>query len=289
MKKRVLLLAFLVPCMVWSQESADTVKVWTTGGAGSLTFSQVSLTNWAAGGANAVSGNAFINLFANYKKGRMTLDNTLDIAYGLVNQKGEGTRKSDDRVELAVKYGRNAFKNWFYSGLVSFKTQLTDGFNYPNDSVIISRLLAPAYLMAALGMDYKPSDNFTLFISPVTAKNTFVLDDALADDGAFGVEPGKKFRAEIGGYLKMMYKTPLVDNVDLLTKLDLFSNYLDKPQNIDVSWEALITMKINKYLSANLNTQLIYDDDIRIADDSGHISPRIQFKEIFGAGFSVKF
>lgn len=289
MKKRVLLLAFLVPCMVWSQESADTVKVWTTGGAGSLTFSQVSLTNWAAGGANAVSGNAFINLFANYKKGKVTLDNTLDIAYGLVNQKGEGTRKSDDRVELAVKYGRNAVKNWFYSGLVSFKTQLTDGFNYPNDSVIISRLLAPAYLMAALGMDYKPSDNFTLFISPVTVKNTFVLDDTLADDGAFGVEPGKKFRAEMGGYLKMMYKTPLVENVDLLTKLDLFSNYLDKPQNIDVSWEALITMKINKYLSANLNTQLIYDDDIHIADDSGHISPRIQFKEIFGAGFSVKF
>jgi hypothetical protein len=289
MKRYFLLFAACMPALLSGQQPSDSVKTWKTGGAGSITFSQVSLTNWAAGGANSLSANAFVSLFANYKKGNSNLDNTLDIAYGLLNQKGQGTRKSDDRLEFAMKYGQHAFKHWFYSGLLSFKTQMTDGYNYPNDSVVISRFMAPAYLLVALGMDYKPSDNFTLFISPLTGKNTFVLDNTLSTAGAFGVKEKEKYRAEMGGYLKMMFKTPVMTNVDLVTKLDLFSNYMDKPQNIDVSWEVLVTMKINKYLSANLNTMMIYDDDIKISNDEGVQSPRLQFKEVFGVGLSYKF
>ncbi len=277
----------IVPLLASAQEQPDTARLWKTGGAGSLSFSQVSLVNWAAGGANSVAGNAFLNLFANYEKGNASWDNNLDLGYGLLNNEGEGVRKSDDRIEFSSKYGQKAFKHWFYSGMVNFKTQFADGYKYPNDSTVISSFLAPAYLLVSLGLDFKPSDNFTLLLSPLTSKMTFVNDTSLAR--GFGLDEGKKFRGEYGGYVKMMLRTPVMTNVDLMTKLDLFSNYADNPQNVDVSWEVLVTMKINEFLSANINTQLVYDDNIRTPDENGILSPRVQFKEVLGIGLSYKF
>ncbi|MGC9470122.1 MAG: DUF3078 domain-containing protein [Bacteroidales bacterium] len=289
MKKYIILAGLLVwfPFTTHGQESTDSLEGWKTGGAGSLAFSQVSLVNWASGGANSIAGNAFVNMFANLKKGQMTWDNNLDMGYGLLNNEGQGVRKSDDRLEFSSKYGRKAPGKWYYSGMVGFKTQFADGYDYPNDSTVISSFFAPAYITASLGMDYKPGDNFTLFLSPLTSKTTIVIDPELAT--GFGLEPGKKIRGEFGGYYKMAFKTPVVTNVDLLTKLDLFSNYLDKPQNVDVNWEVLITMTINQYISANINTHLIYDDNIRLIDDDGIKRPKVQFKEVFGLGFSCKF
>ncbi len=181
------------------------------------------------------------------------------------------------------------------------------GFNYPDDSTKISDLLAPAYLLGAVGLDYKPSDKFTAFVAPVTAKTTFVNDQVLADAGAFGVEKavydtagnlltaGKNIRTEFGGYIRLFYKVDVMKNVSLQTKLDLFSNYLENPQNIDVSWEVLISMKVNKYISATITTHLLYDDDTDISIDNNNdgiidrIGPRTQFKEVLGVGFSYKF
>lgn len=156
-------------------------------------------------------------------------------------------------------------------------------------------------------MDYKLSDKFSAFIAPATSKFTFVSDQFLADAGAFGVDParydssgirliaGKNIRAEFGGYIRIMYKKDIMKNVSVQTKLELFSNYLKNPQNIDVNWENLISMKVNKFISATINTQLIYDDDTKIAIDKNNDGiidekgPRIQFKEVLGAGFSYKF
>ena len=138
-------------------------------------------------------------------------------------------------------------------------------------------------------MDYK-TDNISVFLSPLTGKFTFVTDDDLSAAGAFGVDAGKKMRSEMGAFVKFEGKTDVMKNVSLQTKLDLFSNYLNNPQNIDVDWKILINMKVNEYLSANLVSQLIYDDDIKILDpDSGESAPRVQFMEMFGAGLSFKF
>jgi hypothetical protein len=138
-------------------------------------------------------------------------------------------------------------------------------------------------------MDFKPEDNFSIFISPLTGKMTFVTDDSLSMAGAFGVDPGKKFRAELGGFAKIMYKIEIMENVDLQAKVDLFSNYIKNPGNIDSNAEFLLTMKINKYLAATFNTLLIYDDDINLLQEDGTTGPGLQLKEIFGAGFSLKF
>lgn len=289
------------------EQKKDTIYGWTNGGMISLNFSQTSLTNWAAGGQNSFAGNGLISLFAGYKKKNMVWENSLDIGYGMLRQGKDELRKTDDKIDLFSKYGREAFGNWFIAGMASFKTQMTPGYNYPNDSVIISDLFAPAYTLVAVGMDYKPSKNMNLFIAPLTGKFTFVNDQTLANAGAFGVEPavydnlgnlvtaGKKNRSEIGGYLRFFYKTDLFENVTLQNKLDLFSNYMNNPQNIDINWEVLLSMKINKFITFTIATHLIYDDDITVEIDKngdGTIDekgPRTQFKEVMAMGFSYKF
>lgn len=295
------------------EKPADSLDGWSYGGVFGAYFSQVSLTNWAAGGQSSVSLNGLIDVNANLIKGKSHWDNNLVMGYGEVKQ-GEGDWiKSDDRIMLNSKYGRRASKDWYYAGLFNFKSQIAPGYNYPNDSTIISEFLAPGYFLLALGMDYKPSDNLTLFVSPMTAKATVVTNQNLADAGAFGVEAaefdangkktkdGENIRYEIGGYLRLMYKTQLMENITYQTNLDLFSNYVEDPDHIDVNWDNLLSMKVNKYISANISTSLIYDHDVDIQEfksdgspklrDNGNpiIGPRTQFKYVLTVGFQYNF
>lgn len=291
------------------KQSSQEVEGWKKGGLTSLTFNQVSLTNWAAGGSNAIATNAFFNVFANYKKGSITWDNNLDLAYGLVRQgnKNAPWLKSDDRIDFTSKAGKLAGKNWYYAGLLNFRSQFAPGYQTADKLIKISDFLAPAYLLAALGFDYKPNAYFSAFIAPVTSKTTLVYDQKLADAGAFGVDkaiydlngsmqtPGKNIREEVGGYVKIMFQKDLFKNVNFQTKADFFSNYLNNPQNIDINWQTMLGLKVNQYISATVGTHLIYDDDIMIAIDKNDdgitdgAGPRTQFKQFLNVGFSYKF
>jgi hypothetical protein len=299
MKRFSLFIMIIISGHLIAQNKADTLKYWKKGGDFSVSFSEVSFSNWAAGGKNSVSGVGVFNSFANYAKERMSWDNTLNFGYGLMKEQQRILIKSEDKLEINTKLGYKMTEtgNWFFSGLANFRTQFADGFNYSNvnQPVRISSLLAPAYLTIATGFDYKPNDRFTMFVSPLSGKFTFVADDALSAIGSFGVDPGKKFRAELGATVKSELKMKVVKNVDAVTNLTLFSNYLKNPQNIDVNWDFRLNMKVNEYLSANFVTNLIYDDDILIPldrNDDGIIDGkgrRIQLKQMFGAGLSVKF
>ncbi len=289
--------------------AADTIKNWKFGGVISVNGQQVSLSNWAAGGSNSISFGGIISVYARYKKGSDTWDNNVDLGYGILKQgTNRNWSKTDDKIQLTSKYGRKAFKKWYYTALGDFKTQFTNGYNYPNDSVYISRFMAPAYGILALGLDYKPNDKFSLFIAPVTAKFTIVNDDSLARYGAYGVQKEirdpynggaivqnyKTHREEFGAYLTMQYQAKVMQNVTFQTMLELFSNYLHHPENIDVNWTTLTTFKVNKFISATLTTQLIYDDDILLTrtvnnDRKGTIGPDVQFKQVLGVGFNYKF
>ncbi len=287
MKKIALtIMAMMTSLGLFAQEGRDT-SYWKRNGDFTLNFSQVSFSNWAAGGKNSVSGVALYNYAANYLKDRLAWDNSLNLGYGLLKEGSGSMIKSEDKLEFSSKAGYKMApeSKWFYSGLLNFRTQFANGYKYPDTDNKISTLFAPAYLSFALGADYKPSDKFSLFLSPLGSKFTFVMDDELSSIGAFGVDRGKKFRAEMGGTLKSELKMPLMTNVDMVTALGLFSNYLHNPQNIDVNWDFRINMKINKYLSANLITNMIYDDDIAINGKNS----LVQFKQLFGAGFSYKF
>jgi len=304
----VLILSCMFSIHAWSQTteaekvirsvSNDSVMGWKTGGLIGLSISQASFTNWAAGGQNTIALGGIVNLFAKYKSEHSSWDNMLDLGYGILQQgKNADFIKTDDKVDFTSKYGRNASAKWYYAGLVNFKTQMAPGYNYPDVSTKISDLLAPAYVLAAIGMDYKPNDKLTAFIAPFTSKNTIVNDEALSNAGAFGVDPGKKTRSEIGGYIRMVYQQTYFKDksVSVLSKLDLFSNYQNNPQNIDVSWETIIGLKVNRFITTTITTHLIYDDDIDIGvdrNDDGVIDgsgPRTQFKEVIGVGLNVKF
>jgi len=306
MKKILLCIALLSPYIPgFSQltdaekklqtQVTDTVYGWKKGGMINIGISQTSLTNWAAGGQSTFSGNGLLNLFAHYKKEHGLWENYLDLGLGALKQGKADWWKTDDKIEFTSKYGHNMTKNWYLAGLINFKSQFAEGYNYPNDSVKISNFLAPGYLLGAIGIDYRPSEDFTLFIAPLTGKLTLVTDQDLSDAGAFGVDPGDNVYSEFGGYIRIFLKKDLMENISFQTKVDLFSNYLHNPQNIDVNWDFLLSMKVNNFISATLSTNLIYDDDIKIAidkDDDGIIDekgPRVQFKEILAVGLSYKF
>lgn len=285
------------------ERAAASDTIWKFGGTTGLNFSQAYFSNWAAGGQNSISGTGFINAFAKYAKGRNSWDNSIDLAYGLQALDKKNPIKTDDKIDLTSKYGYQLKNpNWYYSALFNFRSQFAPGYEIKDGAEVgskISDFLAPAYMIFSLGMDYKPNDNFSALLSPLTSKITIVNDDNLATD--YGLDAGDNVRFELGAFVKLTYQKDIFENVNLLTKIDLFSNYAENPQNIDVNWETLISMKINSWLSASIATQLVYDDDIMLVTDSREVivdgeptliekrGPRTQFKEIFALGLSVKF
>jgi hypothetical protein len=284
--------------------SKDSINGWKVGGVMAINMAQTSLTNWAAGGDNSIAYNGIFSLFAKYKKNKNAWDNTLDIGYGTMKQGKEDAeyRKTDDKIDFLSKYGREARKNLYYAALLNFKTQMQPGYKYINDTnkIEISNWLAPAYTIGAIGMDYRPNNNLSAFLAPLTSKITIVDDQRLSQAKSFGVDSGKKLKTELGGYIRIIYskndfKSEILKNVSFTTKIDLFSNYLENPQNIDINWETLISLKVNKYIIVNFNTQLVYDDNIKISIDKDKngipesTGPKIQFKEILGIGFSYNF
>lgn len=334
MKRIVGLSLFLCLLSIsFSQMSADTEKLlmnqkngntskdtlWKVGGLVNINFSQVYLSNWAGGGQNSITTTGLISLFANHAKKKSSWDNSLDLAYGVIKQgdaKSTPWFKNDDRIELNSKFGHKASKKWYYSGLLNFRSQFNYGYNKVGDTVHISNFMAPGYAIVALGMDYKPNKDLTFFVAPLTSKMTFVMDNYLSSIAAFGVDSNTIFRSEIGGYLKFAYKKEKpfnMDGVTFKTNFTLFSNYMEEPTNIDVTWETLTNVKLNKYMTISLSTYLIYDHDVDIArynsdgspryytgangdnivgDDGNFIQvkgPVTQFKEAWAVGFAYKF
>lgn len=282
---------------------------WQVGGLSSLTFSQVSLTNWAAGGQNSAAVNFNYSMFADYNKDRTKWENSLDIAYGLIKQGTKDFDKSDDKVNLVTKYGYQINTNstkWFLSALLDFRTQFDKGFDPEDDQTLISDFMAPGYLVIGTGVDFYPSEFLSLSYTPVTGKFTFVNVQELADRGDYGVDPavldadgvtiitpGKNSRAELGSFFRAKYQKKNFES-----RLELFSNYIENFGNIDVNWQNALVVNLTKVLSANFFTQLLYDDDIKVgADDNGdgmideatELKPRVQFKSVIGVGLSYQF
>ena len=286
----------------------DTVRGWRRGGAGTLNFSQVSLRNWAPGGQSSLSLLATGNVYLHYRGPEHTFDLAGNLVYGVLKAGKGRLRKNDDRLELNGRYARQYAPAWSYAAQVNLKTQLTPTKSLENPDSLLSRFFAPAYVLASLGVEYKPNTDFSLLLSPITGKFTVVADQTLADAGAFGVRAarrtandlpvagtGQQLRAEIGAYLNAQYRHTLATNITYATKLELFSNYFHNPQNIDVNWENLVDFKVNKFISASVTTLLVYDDDIPVPVDRDNDGVpesrgrRIQFKETLGIGLTYKF
>ena len=282
-------LAFLGVGTVSAQtETAEGTSPWTREGNLGLKLTQVSLTNWAAGGDNSVAFDFQGAYQANYKKDLW--NNRLELAYGLNRTGEDGTKKANDKIYLNSNYGYSIAKSWYASAFATFQTQFSPGYDYSiSKDISVSEFMSPAYLTTGLGFTYEPNKIFTVVLSPASWRGTFVLNDRLSDEGAYGVDPGKHLLSSFGANLKGEVRYEFMKNMTVYSRLDLYSDYLHKPQNIDVNWEVQIIMAINKWFSTTLTTNLVYDDDVKIAQKDGTKGPRVQFKEILGVGLQFNF
>lgn len=272
-----------------------------------LDLSEVGFVNWNAGGSNSVSGLYGMNLSRIYRNDGFRWDNQLLFRYGINQQEGQELRKTDDDLELNSSFGYEVSKDskWFYTGKFRFQSQVSRGYNYPDTEVSISEFMAPGYIFLGIGAKYVETDeNFELYLSPLTQKSTFVLNQRLADDGAFGVrgairnsegviiEDGKTSRNEIGILVTNQFEEEVFENTALVSRLSLYTDYLNKFGNIDVDWELILRFKINSFLKANIGAHVRYDDDIKVKDTrpDGTLtegSPKIQLKHQLGIGIVV--
>jgi hypothetical protein len=315
----IILLTLLIAGAVQAQDTTvaakSAIRHWSWRGFFQLNFNQIALANWVAGGENSIAGTTLTHYDFNYKNDDSTTrwENSIDLGYGLTRLAESGVRKNDDRIDLNTKYSKKATGKFNYSAIASFKSQFAPGYKYPNDSVVISKFMAPGYIIVSIGIDYRPTEYLSIYLSPATGKGTFVMDPALSDAGAFGVDKaivdedgnklrsGSRFRPEFGASLEARFKKDIMQNVNVQSRLNLFNNYTDKNlanrKNIDLNWETAVNMKVNQYIAASLIIHLIYDDDIDIpvtrTVDGVQVNttsgPKLQFKQALGVGFSYKF
>ena len=282
MEKIAFSLVFLFAIIsIHAQEtSKDTTKLWTKKGNISLLFNQSSYNKqWLGGGTSNIAGNFGLNYDFNYKKEDIVWDNKFILAYGLTKIKGdEKTAKTDDRLELNSLWGKKAKGQWYYSMFFNFKTQMDTGLDKNEEK--ISHFFSPAYFQLGPGMLWKKSNNLSVNFSPATAKLVVVHPHFTEFGPSFGVLQGDSTRFEFGASITAYYKFNIMTNVSIENRLNLYSNYLDNPQNVDVDYQMNVIMKINKYLSANVALQAIYDDNSVQA---------VQIREVFGLGVNYGF
>jgi len=278
--KRIVLVVMFLMAFAGANAQEKPVYGWQKSGHAGIMFSQSAFKNWMNGGQDAMSGTLTVNYNVNYTDSLQSWTNKFILLYG-GTQVGDNYKKADDQLEFNSVYGRKLGGDWSFSYYANFKTQLAAGYDYTTVPYTkISNFLAPAFFSTGPGVMYKPSDNFYVNIAPVTSKLVIVTDPDLNAIGAYGVTPGKSLRYELGMNYQMYFKTELMENVTLENTLNLFSNYLDKPQNIDIDNMLNLRMKVNKYLSAGLNLRTIYDDNT---------FPGWQISEVFGVELGFDF
>ena len=308
-----------------AEVKVEKPKYWTSSLKTNVSLGQTSLTNWAAGGDNTVSLAAFVDANANYKKNEMFWNNRLQLDYGFLYASSKPIiQKNTDRIYLESKWGykTEAMKNFYFSANYDFKSQFAPGYEYKTPSVEglenlpmkdkvqawmdarkpLSGILSPAYTNLALGIDWAPAKWLSVNFAPLTGGFVIVEDVRFRQSYSMplrkeweGITEGvptdgsqlRSARFEFGAQLKVDAKVNVNDNFSYSTQVVLFSNYLDKPQNLRVNWDNRIDWKLAKYFSFTVTTNLIYDDKVMIfSEKDGKTHQRIQFKESVAFGFT---
>lgn len=296
-----------------SIKAAEAIKVipsnWKKENIVGFDLNEIAFVNWNAGGNSSISGLFKGTFTRNYEIKNQKWLNELVIRYGISKQDGVELRKTDDALQFNSTFGyrKDTTSNWYHSAKFNFRTQFTDGYAYPNKDISISRPFSPAYTFLGVGAEYNnKSKNVQLYLSPLTMKNTLVLNQRLANQGAYGVKKaiydpitkelirsGEMSRTELGVLIMTGFKKKVFTNIKLDNRLSLYSDYINNFGNIDVDWQMQWEFVINKYVRANINTHLIYDDDIKakeeVAGKQVTVGPKVQLKQMLGIGLTYSF
>ncbi|MDP2723367.1 MAG: DUF3078 domain-containing protein [Bacteroidales bacterium] len=284
------------------QAQTDTTKNWQVKQNISINFSQSYFTNWSAGGVNTLATAGKYTFNADYVKGKQNWTNWVNLALGYSVTGSNKAVKTDDKIEFISTYGYKLKKSWFATMMLSFKSQFAHGFDYKVDSsTYISKFMAPGTIDLGPGIEYEPNEHFLVNFSPASMRWIIVNDERLADAGSFGLAPAKrdtnglilehakKVKTMFGAKMLMAFKYEIFKNVNFSTKLELYSDYLNNPQNIDVNWQTAFILKVNSWLNINISSELLYDDSVIFYEyDGSDKGPRTQFNEniMLGIGFS---
>jgi len=288
MKKILLPLSVSLGIWASAQEKTDapvidTTKAWSIQAQNTLMLNQAAFSNWVGGGANNVGWLAGVNYNMTYEKGKDLWENIIILGYGQNNTKGVGTRKTQDVINLSTNYGREFAKHWYISGGASLQTQFAGGYEDGNnpDAKKISNFMAPGYVNVGVGVTYRPNDNFTMTLRPANARWTFVLDDDLQYAGNYGLKnDGDSSLFQFGFLGTAIYKLKIMENINLINTGSVFSNYIDHPERLVLSYSGVLNMKINKFISTNITLDLMYDHNQ---------IQKTQLKQTLGVGFAYNF
>lgn len=315
MKKKLLFLIVMIPVLVWSQEQPS--KYWVLNSITGLNLNQASFNNWTAGGVNSVAFSGLAKSSANYKMDKLTWNSNLNLMYGMVKNQGETLKKGEDIIELISVLGTDITKTWAFTGYISFRSQFAEGYDKDNDTIRISKFMAPGYLTLSPGFRYKPNDWFYIILSPVTAKFTFVMDQTLADQGSFGVTPaeydsidggrvkvkdGENVLIYLGPFIEAYIKKEVSKGLTYESRLNIMYTFLNRdnlqPFDADMSWENFLNYSIAKYFSLSVFLHFVYlpgQPTIKFDNVDGVAVPKavpnrhIQVKETLGIGIIYTF
>jgi hypothetical protein len=298
--------------MVFSHQAMASVGIkndslWKSNGVFNLGIGQTSFTNWAAGGDNNINITTSLLYDLIYKKDIINWNTNVDFRYGTLMFLDKNSKKTDDQIHMSSKLGYELDSSFSMSFLFSFDSQFTNGYKYPNDSVPISRFMAPAYILLGVGMDYKPNKSLSILVSPYTNKITVVNDYDLSFSGAYGMTPAEtdtagnilvpasRFRNEPGGYIKVNFTHTFGKVFKLTSRLELFSSYFNNPANLDVRANLIGLYKISQRTAVTFTLDILYDEDAKIRQDIDGdgveevVGPRTQVKQSLALGLALKF
>ena len=287
------LLTFLSLTNFLFSQSNDIPEKWKNSGNALFLVNQSSFSNWTSGGQSSISGTLKIDYNFNYSDNGWDWDTKVISNFGLNKISGSDfLKKTDDRIEinsvLGKKFSNDIIGRWSYSSFFNFQTQFAKGYRFGRDAngnpnrTEKSRFFSPATVQLGVGMYWKKSKDLWVNVAPMTGKlilvNRRFTENLNENQTYFGVKKGGNSRFELGASIRSYYKSEIFENVTMENRLSLYSDYLDRPQNIDFDCTFNFIMKVNQYVSTNLIFQFVYDDnEIR----------RVQVREVLGVGLNI--
>ncbi|CAN5515388.1 DUF3078 domain-containing protein [soil metagenome] len=249
-------------------EPEGDTTYWRNSFSAGANLNQASFSdNWKAGGQNSLALGMFLNSRFNYLRERISWDNNIQLLYGILRLGNLGFRKNQDLIFLDSKYGYQLNNNWNAFLSANFITQFAPGYDYAEDDaapdVLISNFMAPAFLTFAVGMEYKPVPWFSIRLSPLAPRLTFLFDDAVGVNERYGVPVGERVRTEfLAALLQADLDRDILPNVNLKVTYQGFANYETLAfRTIDHRVNAVITATVNRFISMSLTGMMIYDFD----------------------------
>ncbi|MCX2764711.1 DUF3078 domain-containing protein [Aquimarina muelleri] len=287
-----------------NSEKEIHVEGWIVERSVNPTFGQATFNDkWVGGGTSDISGGITMLSVFNYKKERLIFDNEIFVDYAIArdSREGEVIHKTNDKLELNSLLGLRIkeITSIYYSLFFNFKTQFDKGYRYDKNELgkeiktETSHILSPADIKIGPGVLWKKNEHFLVNVSPVAGRLTIVDKEFTKvdthDEEAmeyyehhkyFGVEANETSLFELGAALRFFSKFEIIKNLSITNSMELYSNYLEAPQNVDVNYNMSLIMMMSKHLSTSFVFESIYDDDA---------IGGLQIREGFGLGVNYKF